>query len=301
MRLINNPLNRPEAIPRRIKRWDCHKLECFADYIDAYTGSLTDTECYYVELYAGGGKCLCEGTDCCIEDSSLRALRSRTKFAKYIFVVRDHENAESLQQQIAPDNTNDIEIIADNCNREKGIRHLLDIIPRSASSFAFIDPGGYRRLRWSTIRKLAAHSSDWKGRKMDLLLIFPLEMALLRNLTRPECAASITRLYGNYKWQEIKQKKLDGEIGLSEGRHQLVGLFKAGLKSLGYKHVEDFKPASFSRQPFYHLILASDRNRATEILEDAWGKPRYLPCELLYSKEANIRTDIKWKYLKETG
>ncbi len=285
MRLINNHLNRPEVIPRQIKRWVCHKLECFADYIDTYTESLTDTECYYLELYAGGGKCLCEGTDCSIDDSSLRALGTKTKFAKYIFVARDYENAEGLQQQTASGNTNDIEIIADNCNREKNIRRLLDIIPRSASSFAFIDPVGYRRLRWSTIKKLAAHSSDWKGRKMDLLIIFPLEMALLRNLTRPECAASITRLYGNHQWQEIRQKKMEGEIGLDESRHQLVELFKAGLKSLGYKHVGDFKPPSFSRQPFYHLIVVSDRNRVTEILNDTWGKARYLPCELLYSKE----------------
>ena len=93
---------------------------------------------------------------------------------------------------------------------------------------------------------------------MELLIIFPLEMALLRNLTRQECEASITRLYGNRKWQEIKQKRLENKIGLEEMRHKLVELFKAGLKGLGYRYVEDFKPASPSRQPFYHLIWASE-------------------------------------------
>ncbi|GAI40990.1 unnamed protein product, partial [marine sediment metagenome] len=153
------------------------------------------------------------------------------------------------------------------------------------SSFALIDPPGYKRLRWSTIKKLTAHGSDWRGHKMELLIMFPLEMALLRNLTRSECQASITRLYGNHQWEEIKQDKLSGKIELSEVRGRLVELFKAGLRGLGYNYVEDFKPASLSHQPFYHLILASDSDTGAKILKDVWSKPRYLPCELLYSQE----------------
>ena len=125
---------------------------------------------------------------------------------------------------------------------------------------------------------------------MELLIIFPLEMALLRNLMRPECEASITRLYGNLKWQEIKQARLNGKIELEEVRHRLVQLFKSGLKSLGYKYVDGFKPIYPSRQSFYHLILASDRGTAIGILEDAWGKPRYLPCELFHRDTDNINT-----------
>ena len=59
-----------------------------------------------------------------------------------------------------------------------------------------------------------SHSGDWKGRKIDLLIIFPLEMSLVRNLTRPECEASITRLYGNRKWQTAKKELLEGQIRL---------------------------------------------------------------------------------------
>jgi three-Cys-motif partner protein len=197
--------------------------------------------------------------------------------------VRDSQQAENLKQLTAKYDTADIEIITGNCTSEKVLQQAFDLIPRSASSFALIDPPGYKKLRWSTIKKLGTHSSDWKGHKMDLLIIFPLEMALLRNLTRPECQASITRLYGNHKWEEIKQKRLEGKIGAEEMRRQLIKLFKAGLKALGYKYVEDFKPASPSKQPFYHVILASDSKRGAKILSEVWGKERYLPCELLYS------------------
>ncbi len=271
--------------PKQIRKWTCHKLECFAEYIEAYTRALDNNQCCYLELYAGGGNCICKGTDCVIEDSALRALGTGTRFAKYILITRDSQEAKSLKQLTAPYETADIEIITGNCFNEKVLQQAFDLIPRSASSFALIDPPGYRKLRWSTIRKLETHSSDWKGHKIDLLIIFPLEMALLRNLTRPECQASITRLYGNRKWEEIKQKRLEGKIGPDEMRRQLVKLFKAGLRGLGYKYVEDFKPASPSRQPFYHLIMASDSKRGAKMISDAWDKERYLPCELLYPKK----------------
>ncbi len=287
---------------KQIRRWTCHKLECFTDYIEAYAKTLGNTKCCYLEPFAGSGSCICRDADCHIEDSELRALKVRTKFAKYIFVVRNHQDAENLKRLTAPLNTdNTIEIITGNCISEKVIRQLFDLIPRSASSFALVDPPGYRRLRWSTIKKLAAHGIDWRGHKMELLIIFPLEMALLRNLMRPECQVSITRLYGNRKWQEIKQARLDGKIESEEVRHRLIQLFKNGLRGLGYKYVEDFKPVSFSHHPLYHLILASDTGTAAGILKDAWSKPRYLPCELFHRDvETAITTPERKQSLMKT-
>lgn len=280
---MNKP-NIAEKSLKPIRKWVCHKLECFADYIEAYTGTLGKDRYCYLELYASGGKCICKGTDCVIEDSALRALATKRKFDGYILIARDSRDAESLRQLTAPYDT-DVKIITGNCVNEKVLQQAFDPIPRSASSFALINPPGYRQLRWSTIRKLAAHGKDWKGYKIELLILFPLEMALLRNLTRPECQASINRLYGNRLWQEISQKRLDGKIGTDKMRARLIKLFKAGLKELGYKYVEDFKPASPSRQPLYHLISASDSGRRAKMISDAWGKERYLPCELLYNKK----------------
>ena len=279
-------LNTAGKMPRQIKKWSCHKLECFTDFIEAYARTLENTECCYLGLYSGPGNCACKDTDCNMDDSELRALK--TRFNRYIFVARNQPDAENLKRLTEPYKTgNNIEIITGNCIREEVIHRLFDLVPRSASSFAFIDPPGYRGMRWATIKKIIAHGSDWKGHRIDLLIIFPLEMALLRNLTRPECEASISRLYGNRKWLEIKQARLDGKIGLSEVRHQLVELFKAGLKDLGYKHVESIEPTQFANPPYYHPILASDSATGIKILKDAWSKPRYLPCELLYKKETS--------------
>jgi three-Cys-motif partner protein len=276
---MNEPRNQ---IPRQISKWLCHKLECFSDYID----SIKNTGYYYLELFAGCGSCTCKGTDCIVDGSELRALKTKNRFNKCIFVVKDTQDAKNLKKLTATFNTdNSVAIITGNCIREKVMRQAFDLIPRSAASFALIDPSGYTKLRWSTIRKLAAHSLDWSGHKMELLIIFQLEMAILRNLTRPECETSINRLYGNQKWQQVRQKIIDDKIDHDKSKIQLVSLFKAGLKSLKYRYVEDLKPARFSNPPYYHIIWASDTSSRIKELANAWGKTRYLPCELFHDEK----------------
>jgi three-Cys-motif partner protein len=279
-----NKLDLAETSLKPIRKWVCHKLECFSDYIEAYTAALGKGNYCYLELYASGGKCLCKGTDCVIEDSALRALGVKRKFDRYIFVAKDPDDAQSLRQLTASYDS-DVNIITGNPVSEKVLRQAFDLIPRSASSLALIDPPGYRQLRWSTIKKLAAHGLDWKEHKVELLILFPLEMALLRNLTRPECQSSINRLYGHRDWQAISQKRIDGKMSSEKLREKLVKLFMVGLKGLGYKYVEDFTPASPSLHPLYHVISANDSGHRMKMISEAWGKARYLPCELLYDKK----------------
>jgi|TARA_B100000315_G_scaffold260329_1_gene320892 three-Cys-motif partner protein len=272
-------------IPRQITKWACHKLECFNDYIEAYTKILGSSDCCYLELFAGCGSCTCKGTDCLVDGSELRA--SKTRFSQCVFVVKDNQDAENLKRLVAPFGTKNA-IIIGNLINDNVMRQAFDFVPRSKASFAFINPPGYRMLRWSSIKKLAMHGSDWKGHKIELLIILPLEMALLRNLARPECEASINRLFGNQKWQLIRQERLSGKIEADEVRKKLVVLFKAGLKSLGYRYIKDFKPARFTNPPYYHLIWASDMASRAKMLGTAWSKERYLPCELFHSSKGQF-------------
>jgi len=175
-----------------------------------------------------------------------------------------------------------INIIYGNQNNIKIIKRLLDTVPRSTSSLAFIDPAGYRHLDWSTLKELAERGKNWQGQKMDLLIIFPLEMALLKNLMRAECEKSITRFYGNHRWEDIKRQSRAQKLTAEETKTRLVELFKTGIYELGYRYVEDFKPASPTADPYYHLIFASDTGSRLKYLKGAWGKPRFLKCELLY-------------------
>lgn len=266
----------------QLAKWACHKLECLADYIQGYAGSLKSGGCY-LELFAGPGRYACREADCTVDGIELRVLRAKDRFSRCIFVVRSEAEAQALTELTRPlDAEHTVTIITGNPVREATMRQVFDSIPRSTQSFALIDPPGYASLRLSVMRKLAQHGADWKGHKMDLLIIFPLEMALLRNLTRKECQNSINRLYGNEEWQAIRQKRLEGKLGLDKVRKELIELFKADLKALGYSHVEDAEPARFTNPPYYHVIWASDRASRLKELKDAWGKDRYLPCEMFH-------------------
>lgn len=258
-------------------------MESFSDFIDSYGRTTRKATYCYLELFTGYGVYPCNGVDCSLESSPLRVLKSRAKFKRYAFLAQNRTVSRSLQSLIAPFNAaQNIEILVGNPNNAKTLFRLLDNVPRSASGLVFIDPGGYRRLNWSTLERLAVHGQNWQGAKLELLIIFPLEMALLRNLMRDECAESVTRFYGNQQWEEIKRQKRVKKMVPDDIKHKLVELFKNGLHNLGYRYVEDFRPAAPTHDPYYHLIYAGDNQSRLKSLKEAWGKPRFLRCELLY-------------------
>jgi len=125
--------SKPGIMARQIGRWACHKLECFADYVQAYTARPENTERCYLELYAGCGRCRCRGTDCLIDDSPLRALAAG--FTRCIFVSGDQEDARSLDGLTGARKDGQVDIMVGNCNQASFIRQLIDRIPRSASTF----------------------------------------------------------------------------------------------------------------------------------------------------------------------
>jgi len=236
-----------------------------------------------LELFAGPGTTPCNGMECALESASLRALKSRSKFARLAFLAPNTAIYANLQQTVIQYSEKRIvQVFKGNANSERSIFKLLDVVPRSGSGLVLIDPGGYCRLNWTTIEKIAAHGKNWQGERLELLIIFPLEMALLRNLMRSECEDSLTHFFGNRRWDDIKRQKRAGKISAEDIRYRLIELYKSGLQDLGYHYVEDVKPASPTADPYYHLIYAGDRVSRKASLQTAWGKTRFLRCELLY-------------------
>ncbi|MDD4923422.1 MAG: three-Cys-motif partner protein TcmP [Dehalococcoidales bacterium] len=260
---------------RQPPKWLCHKLQCFAEYIKLYTDRNRDR--FYLDIFAGSSFFPCKTDNCNIEGSEISALKS--KFRKCIFIVNNPEEA-ALLGEATVEFKDRSRIITGNCINDNILRQAFDCIPRSKSSLVLVDPAGYTKLRWTTIKKLASHGTDWKGHKTDLLIFFPLEMAILRNLTRYDCESSIDRLYGNTDWRSIRQDRLENKIDHGQAGKELIELFKKRLKELGYRHVDDLQPAQFSNPPVYHIIRASDSAGHKTELDDIWNKPRFLPCEL---------------------
>ena len=265
-----------------IKKWLCHKLECYGEFIKEYAATLPSDDYYYIELFASGNSYKCTDINESIAGTEQRALDIKQAFARYIFLARDTEDSNKIERLSF--NNNKVSIITGNPINSQTLKKSFHLIPRSSSSFIFIDPPGYHKLRFSTIKKLSFISADWHGHKAELLIMLPLEMALVRNLTRDDCRSSISRLYGGSHWLEIKEGWQKGKIESDEVRQRLASLFADGIKKLGYRYVKDIIPAPFSKPPFYHIIFASDRADHGQLIENIWTKPRYLPCEMFHGK-----------------
>jgi three-Cys-motif partner protein len=270
----------PVKEPGQIHKWTCHKFESFSEFLTGYVRSTRKADYCYLELFAGPASYPCSDMSCRLESSAVRVTKAKARFVRYAFLTSGKANAENLRSAVQSMGNGNIQILVGNPNNEKTLVRLVDAIPRSACSLAFIDPGGYRKLNWKTLESLAMLGQNRQGDKTELLIIFPLEMALLRNLWRAECSKSITRFYGDNRWEEVKNLKQSGQT--EDIKLKLVELFKNGLSGLGYKYVEDFRPGAATHDPYYHLIYAGDRVSRLKQLKNAWGKPRFLRCELLY-------------------
>ena len=265
-----------------LTRWSCHRLECLADFIAGYGKGLKNGGCF-VDLFAGPAAYICSESECSPDSLGVRLLKNNSQFKHLIFLARTPGEAASLKTAFKPfDKGHAAEVITGNCMHEAVLRRVFDLVPRSSQSIALVNPPGYSSLRWSVIRKLAQHGADWQGHKMDLCIIFPLEMALLRNILRPACQNSINRLYGSEAWQDIRQDYLAHKLDLNQVRKALVELFKKQLKQLGYKHVDVIEPARFTNPPYYHVLWASDRTSRLSALKESWGKERFLSCEMFH-------------------
>jgi hypothetical protein len=118
---------------------------------------------YYVDLFAGPGKCLIRETRGEIDGSPLIALKFN--FAKYFFVESDEKCYRALAARVkirAPEKEKDVDIIPGDCNDMIGKIRL----PPASLGLAFIDPTGVSPLAFETIRKLA------ENRKVDLIINF---------------------------------------------------------------------------------------------------------------------------------
>src|SRR5438046_6160343 len=146
---------------------------------------------YYVDLFAGPGKCRVRETKEEIDGSPLIALKF--DFAQYFFFESDTQCQRALTARVkarAPEK--EVKIIPGNCNEKVDQVE----VPKASLGLAFIDPTGLSPLAFGTIHQLA------KNRKIDLIINFHEGMGIRMNLykhTKKEGGA-MDSLVGSALW-----------------------------------------------------------------------------------------------------
>jgi three-Cys-motif partner protein len=244
-------------IARESGAWAKEKLYYLERYLDIVSVGMKKRwadKLYYVDLFAGPGKCWIRETNEEIDGSPLIALKFR--FAKYFFIDLDGRCYRALTTRVkarAPEK--DVEIIQGDCNDE--IEKIK--LPPSSLGVAFVDPTGVSQLAFETVAKLALN------RKVDLIVNFPEGMGIRMNLfqyTETETNA-LNRFMGSARWQRRYRQAPTSFSGMCT---EIAKEYLANLKSLGYLALDsDWIPVRTSKNTLlYYLLFASKHPKGNE-------------------------------------
>jgi len=207
---------------------------------------------YYVDLFAGPGRCRIRGTKKEIDGSPLVALLGFT-FSKYFFFEADRPCFEALEARAkrrAPDKYKNVNMVYGDCN--KTIEQV--DLPATGLGLAFIDPTGISQISFDTVRKLTAN------RQIDLIINFPEGMGIRMNLhqyTQNDTSA-LNRFMGSARWQERYRQSL---TSFDQVCREIAKEYLDNLRSLGYLAVDgDWIPVRTDQNTLLYYLLFASRN-----------------------------------------
>lgn len=244
--------------------WAKEKLYYLGRYLKIFSVGMKNKwagKLYYVDLFAGPGRCRIRGTEEEIDGSPLVALLG-FDFAKYFFFEEDpacFDALEARSRKRAPYKAEKVKFIPGDCNdtiEQAGL-------PSEGLGLAFIDPTGISRVSFETIRMLTA------GRQIDLIINFPEGMGIRMNLhqyTQTETNA-LTTFMGSTRWKERYHQSL---TSFDQVCKEIAKEYLTNLRSLGFLAVDsDRIPVRTGQNTLlYYLLFASKNPRGN----DFWRK-----------------------------
>ena len=266
------------AIPKVIGTWTALKLEYLDHYLQAYrTVTKKAPQSFYLDLFAGSGDCALRRHGTMVPGSAWRALSAVPRFTRYFFVEKDPEQAEHLRQRIRTEGISNFQVETGDCNQ--AVDRILPKVPRTALSFAFLDPSGLQ-LHWNTVKKLSSHRRGTQ--KMELLILYPYDMVINRWISKPAMSATLTAIHGGDSWRVAHEDSLLRGEDENARRERFVNSYRDKLVGLGYKYVDVYGPLKYGHRNLYNVLFAGDNPIGQRIMRDVWSKPRAIPGHLDY-------------------
>jgi len=242
--------------------WIQSKFHYLSRYLKTFTVSMKGKwDLYYVDLFAGPGRCKIRESHEELDGSPLIALLAND-FDKYYFFEADPECYEALTQRIkkyAPEKAEKVQLIFGDCNT--GIDQIKPL--PNGLGVAFIDPTGLSPIAFETIRRLSV------GRKIDLIINFHDGMGIRMNIHQytksKETALDV--FMGSNRWRQRFEQKL---MSFEDICHAIVNEYIENLGKLGYLAFDDEMVSITTKQNvlLYYLLFASKHPRGN----DLWRK-----------------------------
>ncbi|MFA5129116.1 MAG: three-Cys-motif partner protein TcmP [Patescibacteria group bacterium] len=266
----------------RVKPHTREKLEYFRKYIEAYTTATKKLPLkYYIDAFAGTGKCVLCGEKCSsegwsrcekcgrgnlIDGSALISLKIKNKFNGYLFVELNKKSFKILNNLVISEKSNvspSISVKTRNDDSNKLLKDLYKYIPSRAGCLVFLDPKG-AELYWETVVSLS------KIRKVDILILYPYDMSLVRLIR--DYPKKLDLFYGSTDWSNVYNSK--DNYNEKRRKEALLSFYRENLKKLGFEYVvyKQIRRNLRSGKALYHLILVTHSSIGKKIMENIFDK-----------------------------
>lgn len=247
--------------------WAEDKYRLVRNYAEMFATSMKEKWDHrvYVDLFAGAGWSIIEGSAVIVPASPILTLELPNAFDKYIFCEQNDQKREVLKtraNRIAP-NANVTYVPGDvNLN----VNEVLSAIPPGrVLAFCFADPYKVANLAFDTIRALSS-------RNVDFLVLLPSYMDVNRNASTyvSERNEALDRFLGSTDWRSAwSSAKTEGE----EFPLFFVNRFGLEMKKLGYLYpgLRDMKliRSTDKNLPLYHLAFFSRHKLGAKFWKEA--------------------------------
>jgi three-Cys-motif partner protein len=239
--------------------WAKEKLYYLEHYLDIFSVGMKKKwpgKLYYVDLFAGPGRCKIRDNGEEMDGSPLIALKFH--FDKYYFFEADPQCYSALEKRAmsrAPEKQNKIVLVPGDCNEE------IDRVKPASSGLglAFIDPTGLSPFRFETLRKLTTN------RKIDLIINFHEGMGIRMNMHQYMAKEDsvLDAFVGSSRWREdIKE----APASMDQVCQTITKEYRDNLRSLDYEIVDGAQVPikTQSNVLLYYLLFASKDPKGNE-------------------------------------
>jgi three-Cys-motif partner protein len=176
--------------------------------------------------------------------------------------LKDHDRALAQARQVKdkPATGPKVAILTGDANDAPlAARQILPAFSSQRVSLALIDPPG-AHFTWDALVNMTAYE------RMDLLLLFPEDMDIERNLKNDADVARLNRYFGSTDWQKLREHP--GDRGRAAREY-----YEARLRTLGYKLGYPKTVRHSGNAPIYRLIFGSKSSLGIKI----WNQSRQDP------------------------
>jgi three-Cys-motif partner protein len=262
---------------RCVGEWSKGKINHFRDYAQMFSTGMKNLwrNRFYIDLFAGPGRCIIQNSLEEIDGSPLHALNVPDKFSGYFFVDKNPDCVDSLKKR-TKSLEETIKIFERDCNAV--IDKIVEGIPTDSLSLIIIDPASLQ-FKFNSFEKL----SKLRGDLIVNYPVGPVSRAVSSVISSKSDSSKLDQFHPG--WRKIVAQKSWGN-SQQQNIRDLIDDYVKKICNLGYssEKLDNLLAFKNSRNAIMYFLIAFSKNdrgiefwrKAKQNLEKKSRQPKLL-------------------------